>query len=492
MKPQAGMSEAPREATGRPQNVSSAAPGLPRAVAALVALLAVSTVAAADDLAPSLSPDRIEDAPSTRADPYPTFDAFAWRAFIALNWPAAADAGRRGEPDRAKTLADPGARVWETFKARYELFPVGPDGKPTAPTPWASWDGRNPCGANFDNRLKTVASFTPYAEFNQPGVAPGESTNPLVAQNRTYTRYEIRVNEPEYDAVASAGWSEGRNLPDEIHPANLPVGSIAIKAAWRLMTDADTPAVRARYYVVENAEVVDVAASLAAKRIVCAKVDVGLVGFHIMIKTRYRPQWLWSTFEQVDNVPPAGTEDAREPDAKDAGAPYSYYDPRRPNADLPKVGSPEMRPVSATNPPSADPEPMQVTRRHPVHASTMAMNRAYWALPGIKGTVWEHYMLVASQWPTAPNPPGPGNDGGFFPGLTVDRDTPSENYQSTDPATQGQENLVNTTLETYLQDGASSCMACHNVGNSRGRDFSGFLAAVKGAAISPPGSASPE
>ena len=35
------------------------------------------------------------------------------------------------------------------------------------------------------------------------------------------------------------------------------------------------------------------------------------------------------------------------------------------------------------------------------------MNRAYWALPGIKGTVWEHYMLVASQWPTVPSA-GPG------------------------------------------------------------------------------------
>ena len=454
------------------------APGPSCVVAALVALLAVSGVAAADDLAPMISPDRIEDAPSTRADPYPTFDAFAWRAFIALNWPAAAEGGRRGEPDRARTLGDPGPRVWETFKERHELFIVGLDGKPTAPTRWASWDGRNPCGAGFDNRVKTLASFTPFAEFNQPGFTPGESTNPLVAQNRTYTRYETRVNELEYDAVAGPGWSEGRNLPDETHPANLPVGSIAVKAAWRLMTDADTPAVRARYYVVKDAEVVDVAASRAAGRIVCGTADLGLVGFHIMVKTFYRPQWLWSTFEQVDNVLPAGEGEAREPDAKDAGAPYSYYDPRRPDLDLPKLGSPETLPVSAANPPSADPEPMQLTRRHPVHTSTMAMNRAYWALPGIKGTVWEHYMLVATQWPTTPNPPGPQNDGGLFPGLAVDPDTPSENYQSTDPAAQAKENLVNTTLETYLQDGAS-CMACHRISNARGRDFVGYLAGVR-------------
>jgi hypothetical protein len=208
--------------------------------------------------------------------------------------------------------------------------------------------------------------------------------------------------------------------------------------------------------------------------------DQHLVGFHIMIKTRYRLQSLWSTFEQVDNVPPAGEGEARGPDAKDAGAPYSYYDAADPDRRLPKLGSREARPISMTNPPKLDPEPMQVTRRHPVHPSTMAMNRAYWAIAGIKGTVWEHYMLVASQWPTMPNPPGPQNDGRFFPGLTVDPNTPKENYQSTDPAAEGKENLANTTMETYLQDAPSSCMACHaSVANARGRDFAGFLAAVR-------------
>ena len=115
-------------------------------------------------------------------------------------------------------------------------------------------------------------------------------------------------------------------MPDQAHPAQLPVGSIAVKAAWRLLTAADTPAVRARYYVVENADVVDVAKTLAAGRVVCSKSDVALVGLHIVIRTKYRPQGLWSTFEHVDNVPPAGVGEAREPDAKDAGAPYSYFD----------------------------------------------------------------------------------------------------------------------------------------------------------------------
>ena len=320
----------------------SRSPPRRRLAAVIASLLAFPGLAAAEDVAPLASPDRIEDAPSTRADPYPTFDNFAWRAFIALNWPSLVDAAHRGAPDRARTLGDPGPRVWETFKSRYELFEVGPDGQPVEPSPWASYDGRNPCGDGFDNREKTLASFTPYAEFNQPGFTLGEFLNPLVAQNRTYTRYEIRLNEPEYDAIAAKGWSEGLNLPDEAHPADLPIGSIAVKAAWRELTDADSPAVRARYYVVRDAEIVDVGKSVAAGRIVCSKNDVALVGFHIMIKTRYRPQWLWSTFEHVDNVPPAGEGDAREPDAKDAGAPYSYCDASQPDRKLPLLGSPEF------------------------------------------------------------------------------------------------------------------------------------------------------
>ena len=377
-----------------------------------------------------VSPDRIEDAPSIKPDPYPDFDNFAWRAFIALNWPSLTDADHRGEPDRAKTLGDPGPRVWETFKARYELFQVGPDGLPSAPPPWATYEAANPCGADVDNRAKTLATFTPFLDFNQSAFLAGISANPLVAQNRTYTRYEGRLNEPEYSALAVHGWSQGENLPDPAHPANLPVGSIAVKAAWRPLNAADTPAVRARYYVVENADIVDVAKTRAAGHTVCSRSDVALVGLHIVIRTKDRPQGLWGTFEHVDNVPPAGEGEARESDAKDAGAPYSYFDAAKPKLGLwPTFGLPDTLPVSMGHPPKLDPTPMQVVRRHPIHPSTMALNRAYWALPGIKGTVWEHYMLVASQWPTIPAPPSPQNDGGYFPGQPLTADAPRENYQ---------------------------------------------------------------
>jgi hypothetical protein len=441
-------------------------------VAAPVALLPVSPAAAQGGArvgyaAALVLPDRIEDVPSLKPDldKFPEVDNFAWRAFVALNWPSLTDPAHRGLPDRAKAPGDPGPRVWETFKARYELFQVGPDGRPTAPQPWATYDAANPCGADVNGRAKTLATFDPFMDFNQ--FTSDGAANPLVAQNRTYTRYETRINEPEYSALGFSGWSQGQNLPDQDNPAQLPAGSIAVKAAWRLLTAADTPAVRARYYVVENANVVDVAKTLAARRVVCSKSDIALVGLHIVIRTSHRPQGIWATFEHIDNVPPAGAGEAREPDAKDAGVPYSYFDASKPKRLWPKFGSPGALPVSLDRPPRIDPAPMQVLRRQPIHLSTMTMNRAYWSLPGINGTVWGHYMLVATQWPTRAHPIDPHNDGAFFP-------------------TARNENLVNTTMETYLQDPPStcmscqtSCMSCHQRFNARGRDFVGLLGSFR-------------
>ena len=403
-----------------------------------------------------VSPDRIAEIPNLtpEIDKFPELDNYAWRAFVALNWPALTDPAHRGAPDRSKRPGDPGPRVWETFKSRFELLPVDPDGKPTAPKPWATYDAANPCGADVNSREKTLASFEPFMDFNQFGSTG--AANPLVAQNRTYTRYETRLNEQQYSTLTN--FSHGENLPNYDNPLLMPAGSIAVKAAWRPLTAADTPAVRARYYVVENANVVDVAKTLAARRVVCSKSDVALVGLHIVIRTPRRPQGVWASFEHVDNVPRAG---AFEPDAKDAGAPYSYFDASKPKLGLwPQFGSPAILPVSLDRPPKSNPEPMQVVRRNPIHLSTLAMSRYYWSLVGIKGTVWTNYMLVAVQWPSHGFPIDPHNDGTFFPETR-------------------KENLANTTMETYLQDAPTSCMSCHQKFNLRGRDFVGILGSFR-------------
>jgi hypothetical protein len=41
----------------------------------------------------------------------------------------------------------------------------------------------------IDNREETIASFAPFADFNQPSFTVGVAANPLVGVNIAYTRY---------------------------------------------------------------------------------------------------------------------------------------------------------------------------------------------------------------------------------------------------------------------------------------------------------------
>jgi hypothetical protein len=234
-------------------------------------------------------------------------------------------------------------------------------------------------------------------------------------------------------------WYIFSNLPTRMTALPFNQGSVAVKAAWRILTDKDTPAIRARYYVVPNAQVFDPASRT------CMAQDIALVGLHIVTKTPSRPQWIWSTFEHVDNVPGITTE-PKPP----AGVPFSFYDPGQP-----PTLSPPAPPVSTTNPPVPDPPPVQVIRQQAIEPKAMAMNEAYWNLPQIKGRVWQNYMLVMTQWPTAVVPESPGNDA-----------VPTPIMDSA---------LSNTTMETYFQSNGGSCMTCHNRSNQQGRDFVMFV-----------------
>ena len=75
----------------------------------------------------------------------------------------------------------------------------------------------------------------------------------------------------------------------------------------------------------------------------------------------------------------------------------------------------------------------------PVLNEVAELNRSFLAV--LKGTVWEHYMLLATQWPSE------------FDSKTDPLGAPAPTY------------LANSTLETFSQGkvplASSSCMACH-------------------------------
>jgi hypothetical protein len=386
-------------------------------------------------------PEEVDAPVDPDANAIAVFDDYSWRAFIAINWPA--KTGIRGVPDENKKIgdiSDPETKVvWGTWKADYELFqPAGAE-----PTEWSSLDGFTPCRdlpfAGSGNTM-VLGSFSDFRDFNQ--AAHGRSGSPLVAQNHTYVRFEVRLNQVEFDFIRDQQLYRRSKLPGAGGAKlRFPSHSMAVKAAWKVIKEDELPAAKNRYYLID-AMVLDPASNT------CKMQKMGLVGLHIVQKTPLRPQWVWSSFEQIDNLPEPGATSG-------AGRRFSLNDPSKPQVLDPATAP---SPISKSNPPLANPRPMQVIRGKKIADSTQKTNQDYHAL--LRGTVWEYYQLVVTQWPKFPQPEE--ENGGPFPGQ----------FTGPNPMT----NIANTTMETYFQrSAATSCMACHDTARVKGTDFVWFL-----------------
>jgi hypothetical protein len=383
----------------------------------------------------------------------PWFDTFSWQEFIALNWPAVAN--QRGVPNQPNNPATfkaafaPNAQgnyptvVWGTWKQAYELFEQGSQ----RPTQWSSFTAVLPCQNPNSTPPPTFLDDTPN-DINE------SFSNPLIDQALQYTRYEIRFNETEYnfirgqDAQPSSWLYLTPNLNAAL-PLTFPqstattYGAIELKAAWKPITASDD---KGRYYIV-NALVFDPIANA------CSYQQMGLVGFHIAHKTSPFSEWVWSTFEHVDNVvvgpnAPAGTKPS-----------YNNGTPNPPTPNGYDIATPNYPPMLAP----AGRQPVQVTRVNPIpttppNHSTVDLNAAFQAL--VAGTVWQNYELIATQWPTMP--------GSFVVGGAYPQDCGSPFPQS---------GVINTTAETYVQPQSAplgnNCMQCHYL--TAATDFSWVL-----------------
>lgn len=411
-------------------------------------------VQAAPEPAPPTTP--IPDPPADVADganqaaqlgvnPIKFFDDYSWKMFIALNWPA--KAGARGVPDAQKPFGGPGPVVWETWKEAQEVFLAsGAD-----PGDWESLQvaGIPQAAADAARRgEKVLTSFIKLEDINQAGFSPSLPLGPLVGLNKEYVRYETRFNKVQYEKIRGNPNDDAtklylrKNIPGTGQPAlNFPVTSTEVKAAWREfdLSDPAEAAALDRYYH-EKALVRDPITGAFQEK------TVGLVGFHIVQKTASRPEWIWSTFEHVENL---------------SGAHPSFNDPEGPqgpplvNVDPDTGATPKA--ISKTNPaqPKHQRKPIQVVRLRPIHDSTHQTNSLYREM--IKDTVWKNYELVMTQWPTNPGGTGVGSP---FPASGPAHPT---NPQSTP-------NVSNSTMETYVQT-SSTCMNCHGLSAPRRADF---------------------
>ncbi|MBY5456885.1 hypothetical protein HFO89_10990 [Rhizobium leguminosarum] len=343
--------------------------------------------------------------------PIDFFDDYSWRAFLGLVWPA--KPGERGMPDASAKLSDSGRPlVFETFKSDWEIFQ--PDG--AAPAAWNTVGGANPCklaGVSSDDLV--LAAFSKFNNLGQAGFTP-RLVGPLVAQNRTYVRFQTAFNKTEFDQIDHDKLYLRDNLKGTM---TFQPGAIDIKAAWIDMTGIAHPE---RFYT-RAAYLIDLATEA------CSKSKVGLVGLHIVQKTPSRPQWIWSSFEQVDNIVES-----------DSQAPATFNaDNNEPMPDENPYGFP---------PPVQVPAAFNVDRLKPIHENTVRTNEIYRKLLAEVGVPWQFYKLVVTQWPIpVASPAVDGNPNNTFPGKGLDQSA-----------------FANLTMETFDQKKTiSGCMNCHNV-----------------------------
>jgi len=355
----------------------------------------------------------------------PGFDDFSWRSFVALVWPSASG---RGAPDQS---ARPGAAnripVFLTYKADWEVFQ--PDG--SEPSAWSSYDvKKTPCRGktgtwSIPPGALQLAAFTKFG--NVLLASRGGFAGPLISQNKQYTRILAAFNEVAFDNIRNQSWYlQSELLPDVNFERDADGNPIAIKSAWVVITEG----MNAKRFYTTQAYVLD------TKNDKCTPVTVGLVGLHIVTKTAKRPQWIWSTFEQIDNIPQDG-----------AAPPYTYHDGTA-------QPMPERNPYFTATPvpcdphPAKDPCPFNVTRVHPIAALTGDTNKIYRETLAKEGSgVSQYYQLIMTQRTKPENSTKDGRPDNTIPG------------SGTAPMT----SFANVTMETFEQSEITSgCMACHN------------------------------
>jgi hypothetical protein len=392
------------------------------------------------------------------------FDIYSWQSFIGLMWPTAD--GRTLQP----ALTDDGSPRWEFWKESFEVFQANG----SAPSPWGS--PRSPAAvcsneSSLDRSRPVLYRTNKFVNMNGNQTVADELdqafTYPLVDQGGDLVRYEVLINEDEFQyivdnrlynidgQIAFSGAGSQVNFPRGDN-ATQTTGAMELKMAWKVLRPTDP---EGRYYERQ--------ALVAQPDGTCQEATVGLVGMHISHKTEQNRQWVWATFEHVDNVATNQLETVTLRNGETGQLRPSFNNPDCPTC-----------PVNVLPPAGADgtQPPVQVARVIPIEKSTQQLNGQVQALLGELGSVLRHYELVGTQWPTDESVP---------PAAPSQFDTAADPaYEQIDNKPGGRPHpvyLTNMTMETYLQKGnqvaqlqiqgfpfnetpafgTESCMGCH-------------------------------
>ncbi len=414
------------------------------------------------------------------------FNEFGWQAFVAIFWPR----DEQGKP--MPTFNDPGQATWLGWKEVFQVYRA--DG--SAPTPWGSERTGQGTGLSDTSfiREKNVRVFLSNRTPTGRNVANEDEqafAGKLFDQNGNLVYYEVLMNQAEFDYVVQnqlyningqLAFSKNgaiANFPKGDYAAQQ-VGAVEIKFAWKILTDTD---LKERYYHTSG-WVQDETTQKFVKK------DLGMIGFHISQKTPTGSQWVWSTFEHIDNLDQHlitgkdGKETLLHPTLTDpdceicpvnvdasGGGNSSVYS-QTPHGNVWTVTNGGSSTQYYASSPTLK---TQAKRMVDIPLRVRQVNERMQAYFKSQNSVWQYYQIIDTQYPldqnVAPAPNGPNNY--QVPESVVNKPGGRPNIAL----------LTNISMETFFQKGnetadnlienanytspinifgTESCMGCHS------------------------------
>jgi len=379
------------------------------------------------------------------------FDLNAWQMFLALNWPTN-NQGQSAPNITDTNFGPPHWTLWHDSSTIFQEKGAAPEAcakqlqqrqfvltrnlalPVSAGLPaFRRADVTASVDARTTRYLGVISAVGELNAANLGGDIKQAFSGPLIDQNGNFVFYEIMIDPHEVSylcdnklyningQVAFASAFGGKvNMPTG-HPDQNWSGSFELKLAWKVIAGKDDPS---RFFT-QEAKIWDQGDD---GKPVQKTVHVGLVGMHIGHKSDSSPQWIWATFEQVDNleVDQVAHRDLRP----------SFFDPDCPLCTV--NVAPQLDPRTRLYPRT----PVQASRTIPIPADKVALNREAQAVFANLGSVWQYYQLIDTQWPTDPPSKPPGWNSGLSQAVS--------NKPGGQPTPVF---LTNMTMETYFQSG---------------------------------------
>jgi hypothetical protein len=215
---------------------------------------------------------------------------YGWDLFFYSDWPALTDPKHRGEPDSDKQFGQTGTVVWQTWKNSSETF-LRNGKKPE------SWTTQEPVPAEV-----STIPFQPSDGGNVWQHLTGNSEVdgfPVKDSEGADILYEIRQNQSTFDLIVKhdlyyvQGQIEYAKSKGDV---KFDASAMEVKPSWRWL-DTTKPGCQTQDYFTANAYWAekDSSGNFTGWKTGLA----GLTGLHIL--TKALPQWVWITFEQVNN-----------------------------------------------------------------------------------------------------------------------------------------------------------------------------------------------